>query len=161
MLKEAIVLLAKSPGVLDSILDSSQAEARILGEKIKHSLPLDESELHIDAEIKPGGRNNNDRHDIRKISIMPTADELLSQERAFLRMAEYMDNADLETSLQNLYMDNQFCLLREDMLREMREEIKDVTGAKTGRHKGTIVGIHRPVGVNMGVEKKNNPGELC
>jgi len=43
------------------------------------------------------------------------------------------------------------------MLGEIREEIRDVTGAKTGRHKGTIVEIAQAVDVYMGNDQKRQP----
>ncbi len=43
------------------------------------------------------------------------------------------------------------------MLGEIREEIRDVTGAKTGRHKGTIVEIAQPVDIYTGNDKKRQP----
>jgi hypothetical protein len=70
--------LAKSPDILDSLLKSPEGETRLLAQKIKHALSLESPNLHFDAEVKPGGRHDNDHADHRHISIMPTADELLS-----------------------------------------------------------------------------------
>lgn len=62
--------------ILDLILNSSDGETRNLGQKIKHSIPLSDEDLHIDADAKPGGRHGNDHADYRRITIMPTADEV-------------------------------------------------------------------------------------
>jgi hypothetical protein len=149
--------VANSSNILDLILKSSDGETRILGQKIKHALPLDVSELHNDAGAKPGGRHDNDHADHRKISIMPTADELLSKDRPFFRTADFIDNPDTVSSRRGIHLDNQFRLLREDMLGEIREELKILTGTKVGRHKGVIVDGLSLAGVEMGTERKRLP----
>ena len=57
------------------------------------------AELHNDAEAKPGGRHDNDHADHREISIMPTADELLSKDRPFFRTADFIDDPKIVFSL--------------------------------------------------------------
>lgn len=106
--------LAKSQGILTLILKSSEGETRILGQKIKHVLSLNSADLHVDAEVKPVGRHDNNHANYRDISIMPTSDELLSRERPFLRVADFVEKPELESSRDALYLDNQFRLLRED-----------------------------------------------
>ena len=149
--------VAGSSNILDAILKSPNGETRILGQKIKHTLPLDVSELHHDAEARPGGRHDNDHADYREISIMPTADELLSKDRPFFRTADCIDDPKLESSRYGIHLDNQFRLLREDMLGEIRDELQILTGKKTGRHKGIIVDELYPTGVEMGTERKRLP----
>lgn len=151
------LVVANSPGILESILTSSVGETRILGQKIKHALPLDASELYSDAESKPGGRHDNDHSDHREISIMPTADELLSKDRPFFRTALFINNPELVSSRCAIHLDNQFRLLREDMLGEIRDELKILTGTKVGRHKGVIVDHLSLVGVKMGTDRKRIP----
>jgi hypothetical protein len=149
--------VADSANILDTILTSPEGETRILGQKIKHALSLDASELHNDAEARPGGRHDNDHANHREISIMPTADELLSKDRPFFRTADFIDNPKLESSRYSVHLDNQFRLLREDMLGEIRDELKILTGAKAGRHKGTIVDGVSLAGVEMGTDRKRLP----
>ncbi len=149
--------VADSLNILDTILKSPDGETRILGQKIKHALPLDASELHNDAEAKPGGRHDNDHADHREISIMPTADELLSKERPFFRTADFMDVPKIVSSCHSIHLDNQFRLLREDMLGEIRDELKVLTGTKPGRHKGIIVDGLSLAGVEMGTDRKRLP----
>ncbi len=151
------VSFAKSGNILDLILNASDGHTRNLGQKIKHYLPLDPSELHIDAEAKPGGRHDNDFANHRQISIMPTSDELLSRERPFMRTTEYLENPDLAESRQVTHLDNQFRLLREDMLVEIREELQILTGAKSGRHKGVTLSDVRIADLNTGIERKRVP----
>lgn len=149
--------VARSPNILKAILKSPDGETRILGSKIEHALPLDASELHNDAEAKPGGRHDNDHADHREISIMPTADELLSKDRPFFRTADFIDDPKIVSSRHGIHLDNQFRLLREDMLAEIRDELKILTGAKPGRHRGIIVDGLSVAGVEMGTARNRLP----
>lgn len=143
-----------SPPLVELILKSPDGETRNLGQKIKHALPLDASELHIDAEAKAGGRHDNDHTDYREISIMPTSDELLSKDRPFFRTADFINSLQTGSSRSTLHLDNQFRLLREDMLGEIRDELKVLTGEKSGRHKGITIDGLSVSGLNMGTDKK-------
>jgi hypothetical protein len=149
--------VADSSNILDRILKSPDGETRNLGQKIKHALPLDASELHNDAEAKPGGRHDNDHADHRDISIMPTADELLSKDRPFFRTADFIDDPKIVSSRYSIHLDNQFRLLREDMLGEIRDELKILTGTKVGRHKGIVLDGLSLAGVEMGTDRKRLP----
>ncbi|KAF7863083.1 hypothetical protein EAF04_007166 [Stromatinia cepivora] len=129
------VLVAKSPGILDTILNSSDGDCRNLGQRIKHTLSLDASDLDKNREFGPGGRHNNDHENHRDISIMPTADELLSKERPFLRTPDtYLQ--DIDPTRLGIHIDNQFRLLREDMLGEIRDEVQKLQGLRPGHHRG-------------------------
>ena len=68
----------------------------------------------------PGGRHDNDFADIRKIKLLPTPDELVSKD-PFLRRA--VDLQEITNYTLALHVDSQFRLLREDLIRELREEI--------------------------------------
>lgn len=149
--------VARSPNILRAILQSPDGETRILGSKIEHALPLDASELHNDAEAKPGGRHDNDHADHRDISIMPTADELLSKNRPFFRTADFINDPKTSSSRHGIHLDNQFRLLREDMLTELREELRILTGAKAGRHRGIILDGLSIAGVHMGTARNRLP----
>ena len=144
--------LANSSDIMDLLLKSPDGETRNLAQKIKHSLSLDSRDLYIDADAKPGGRHDNDHADHKKISVMPTADELLSREYPFLRTADYTDDPNVLQNLTPLHIDNQFRLLREDMLGEIRKEIQILTRLKTGRHKGIVVHNLHLVGIDSGTE---------
>ena len=149
--------VAGSSSILDTILKSPDGDTRILGQNIKHALPLDAAELHNDVEVRPGGRHDNDHGDHRAISIMPTAAELLSKDRPFFRTADFIDDPNVVSSRYCIHLDNQFRLLREDMLGEIRDELKVLTGTKAGRHKGTIVDGLSLGGVEMGTDRKRLP----
>ena len=146
-----------SSNVLDLLLKSPDGETRNLGQKIKHALPLDPADLQNDADERAGGRHDNDHADHRQICIMPTADELLSKDRPFFRTADFIDDPKNLSSRCNLHLDNQFRLLREDMLGEIRDELKVLTGKKAGRHKGIIVDGLYVAGVEMGADDKRLP----
>ena len=148
------VTLARSPDIVDLLSKSRDGETRILAEKIKHSLSLDSRDLHIDADVSPGGRHDNDCTDYRRISIMPTTDELLSRERPFIRTADFIDEPTMVPTLKALHIDNQFRLLREDMLGEIRTEIQILTGVKTGRHRGITVHDLHLVRLDIGTDRK-------
>lgn len=149
--------VARSPDILKAILKSPDGETRILGIKIEHALPLAASELLQDAEVKPGGRHDNDHADYREISIIPTPDELLSKDRPFFRTADFLNDAKTVSSRHGVHLDNQFRLLREDMLVDIRDELKIWTGAKHGRHKGIIVDDLSLAGVEMGTARNRLP----
>jgi hypothetical protein len=154
------LVVANSSDVLDQILKSPDGETRILGQKIKNILPLNATELYQDTEAKSGGRHDNDHADYRQISIMPTADELLSKDRPFFRAADCIDDPQIVPSRHAIHLDNQFRLLREDMLGEIRDELKSMTKAKTSCHKGVIVGGLSLAGVEMGSDRKRLPWSL-
>lgn len=151
------VAVANSQNILDSLLTSTNGETRILGQKIKHALPQAASERHDAEGSSPGGRHDNDHADHREILIMPTADELLSKDRPFLRTADFIDDPELVSSRRDMHLDNQFRLLREDMLCEIREELKILTGQKSGRHNGIVVDGLSLAGVEVGTDRKSIP----
>jgi hypothetical protein len=152
------LMLARSSEILNPILKSPDGETRILGQKIQYELSFELSGIPSGAEAKPGGRHGNDFEDIRQISIMPSGDELLSQERPFLRIADdYIEDPQLASSRLPIHMDNLFRLLREDMIGELREELRILTGTKRGRHRGLIVDELRLTGVELGYERKRQP----
>ncbi|CAD6447396.1 0557e774-38d7-48ff-aa0d-164e8d9530c5 [Sclerotinia trifoliorum] len=153
------LLVAKSAGILDSILKSSDGETRNLGQKIKHTLSLDVSDLDRNREVGPGGRHNNDHANHRDISIMPTADELLSKERPFLRTPDtYL--RDMDSARLGIHIDNQFRLLREDMLGEIRDEIQKFQGLKSGRHRGLTFDNIKIDDIQIGDDKFREPWGL-
>jgi hypothetical protein len=70
----------------------------------------------------PGGRHDNDFADFREISLLPTNDELLSKERPFLPRLE--DVFQSPNVCSEMYLDWMFRLLREEMLAELRDDLK-------------------------------------
>ncbi|KAI0469628.1 P-loop containing nucleoside triphosphate hydrolase protein [Xylaria cf. heliscus] len=80
----------------------------------------------------PGGRHDNDFANYRDIAILPTRDELLSKERPFYLHASSITEADASNRA-SMHFDNQFRLLREDMIGDMREEFRNVASRKQKR----------------------------
>ena len=105
--------------------DSAATSLRQLGYKIHETIrSLATSEHQIDhLASNPGGRHNNDFKDFRKIAIFPTTDELLAKDPPFILPAESVLNTDPQDRVV-AHLDNQFRLLREDMLAELRDDLK-------------------------------------
>ncbi|KAK0489357.1 P-loop containing nucleoside triphosphate hydrolase protein, partial [Armillaria novae-zelandiae] len=102
-------------------------------------------------DVRPGGRHDNDFPDFRDIVILPTTDELASTEAPFLRPGTALDDPSTEAHREALYLDNQFRLLREDMIHEMREELQIALGKQKGRkHRGTVVDGMEIIDVSLG-----------
>jgi hypothetical protein len=70
----------------------------------------------------PGGRHNNDFAEINRISILPTTDELVAKDPYLPHAQETRTLAKRPDGLA-FYLDSQFRLLREDMMRDLREEM--------------------------------------
>jgi hypothetical protein len=126
---------AKDPAILDALLSSPNAETRCIAQKIKHVI-ISGITSSADLEYRPGGRHDNDFADFRRISILPTADELLCKENPFLRPSSCIDELESSEDRIAIHFDNQFRLLREDMLCDMREEIHVALGLKKGKRHG-------------------------
>ncbi|KAF2112085.1 P-loop containing nucleoside triphosphate hydrolase protein [Lophiotrema nucula] len=138
----------------ESLITASSLEIRSLGQKIKHVLSTTSS----DALEGPGGRHDNDFVDYRKIKILPTPDEFASTERPFYRRADAIDTVEVEKrGLTKL--DNEFRLLREDFLGELRSDYQIATGAKKGRRKFSIDGLQFD-GMNFGTERRRKACSL-
>ena len=129
--------LALEDRIRGRLLQSTLQEVRLRGRKIvhivdnitaKHGNPLD----------GPGGRHDNDFADIRKIEILPTSDELASKDPYLPRAQETNDRESRPGGLA-FHLDSQFRLLREDMLRDLREEVQVTHDVKKGRRKSLSV----------------------
>ncbi|KAF2637377.1 P-loop containing nucleoside triphosphate hydrolase protein [Massarina eburnea CBS 473.64] len=118
----------------ESFIKSEVQDVRNLGHKIKHVL---ESTSSNTADGGPGGRHDNDHVDFRKVKIMPTTDEFESTEKPFYRQADAFESEELGRRGQ-VHLDNQFRLLREDLLGELRNDYQTAIGAKKGRKKVVI-----------------------
>ncbi|KAK0201022.1 P-loop containing nucleoside triphosphate hydrolase protein [Desarmillaria ectypa] len=102
-------------------------------------------------DLHPGGRHDNDFPDFRQIVILPTPDEIASTEAPFLRPSWSLDDPSAEGHPESLYLDNQFRLMREDMIHELRGELRIALGKQTGRkHRGLVIDRMKIIGVNLG-----------
>ncbi|TFK32805.1 P-loop containing nucleoside triphosphate hydrolase protein [Crucibulum laeve] len=136
---------ARSPLILTPLTSSTNPGIATFGKRIQDILTtrsIPPVPLNFSNGSSPGGRHDNDFEDFRKVSILPTANEIDCTEQAFLRPSEVLDDPQTKNSRVSLHLDNQFRLLREDMLYEMREELQIATGKKKGHHRGiTIKGL--------------------
>lgn len=109
-------------------------------QKIKHVLSIHEENSSDLEENGPGGRHDNDFWEIGKIFIMPTPDEVLATARPFIRVSQAIEEAAAGVPQVRMFIDNQFRLLREDMVGEIREELRKVARTnKSGYQKGVII----------------------
>lgn len=123
--------------VLGRLLTSPQLDVRTRAHRIRHivSTVRSANELEIGG---PGGRHDNDFADIHNIAILPTPDELASKDPYLRRATEVYENEARACDL-SLHTDNQFRLLREDMLRDLQEEIQIALTSGKGRRRGLCV----------------------
>ncbi|TDL30087.1 P-loop containing nucleoside triphosphate hydrolase protein [Rickenella mellea] len=155
-LENSYIDLAKDTTITDRIVASSNLDARTIGQKIKHILETQSSGISTDSEHSPGGRHDNDFVDFRQISILPTADEIISSEPAFYRPSAWLEDSKTAGTRLGDYIDNQFRLLREDMLYEMREELQIALKKKKGHHRGFVVEGLKLLDVHCGTDSKRS-----
>ena len=134
------VTLAQDPSIIGVLAVSPDADIREIVSKITYCVKNLGTASHSDLQNGPGGRHDNDYADFREISILPTAAELEStSERAFLRPSSWLEDPSTEKTRVPDHLDNQFRLLREDMVSEMREEVQIALGKKKRNHKGFVI----------------------
>ena len=152
--------VAQDPSILPMLLDSPDFDLRTFGQKIKHFITS--LDVHGDEadEHGPGGRHDNDFSDFREIAIHPTADEIRSTEPPFIRLAETLEDPAYKDKRLTVHLDNQFRLLREDLLKELRDELQIIYGEKKGRHRGITVEGFELLDVHCGEPKKRLPWGL-
>jgi len=131
--------VAQDTTVIDSLVASLNNDIRTIAHKIKHIISSHTIGGLVTGDHGPGGRHDNDFEDFRKIVVLPTADEVTSKEQPFYRSSDELDDpATINTRL-GTYLDNQFRLLREDMVYDMREELEIMQGKKKGHRMGLMV----------------------
>lgn len=143
------------------LVTNPSSKARQLGYRIDKILRLKLSSGAV-AESDtdgPGGRHDNDFEDFRKVSIYPTRDELSSTTIPFYRRAREIAECD-PVERTGRHLDNQFRLLREDMLAELRDDILIATRKKKGRRRGLELGNLCPVGIDTGKDRHYRPCAL-
>lgn len=129
--------------IMDSgiLMQATSHEARQLGYRIRKVLQIKScaAPQSLSQASTPGGRHDNDHANFRDIAIYPTRDELLSTTKPFYQTARDVFDTD-EASRASVHLDNQFRLLREDMLAELREDLQVATGKKKGKRKLLTLG---------------------
>ena len=144
--------VAALPSIQDSLIASSQHEIREMGHLIKHILSSTSSITVHDILHGPGGRHDNDFVDFCDIAILPTADEILCRKPPFLR-ATHDDELETSETPVKVYLDNNFRMLREDMLFDIRQEVQTAL-QKGGKHRGLRVAGVCMVGVHTGTNDR-------
>lgn len=130
---------AQDTKLLDALANSSDADTRNHAAKIRHIMSAFQTGVTHADDYAPGGRHDNDFAEFRDIAILPTADEIMSSEPAFLRQSSLLDDPESVDARLGMYIDNTFRLLREDMIHEMREELHIALRKKKGHHRGLVV----------------------
>jgi hypothetical protein len=132
--------LANDPSIIGVLSKSSRPEVEDALKKIGRAVAASSPSAISSAQDAPGGRHSNDQSDFRDILILPTADELtFTSERTFLRPSHCLEDPSTEPNRVSIHLDNQFRLLREDMLYEMREELQIALGKKQGKSRGFVI----------------------
>lgn len=152
--------LIGDPAIMKQLLSSKKVEIRNLAHQIKKRLTSSGQSGSSHDEYGPGGRHDNDFTNFREIAIVPTADEVQSNQPAFIRPSTLFDEDDTDKVRKATYLDNHFRLLREDMLYELREDLE----ADKKRKNRTVVikdlkvfdFHHRP----QGYQPENSKGGL-
>ncbi|KAI0434472.1 P-loop containing nucleoside triphosphate hydrolase protein [Xylaria sp. FL1042] len=128
------------------LLGSTRLDVRSRGHRIKHII---ENLVagHSTNASGPGGRHDNDFSQINRIAILPTADELSVNDPYLPRAHETNTLAQRPDGL-TYHLDGQFRLLREDMVRDMREEIHVALNMQKKQRRAfsvehlSMVGVH-------------------
>ncbi|PWY84476.1 putative AAA family ATPase [Aspergillus sclerotioniger CBS 115572] len=144
-----------------SLFESPSREIRSHAYKIKHLLQMKSSKAtsSADPDFCPGGRHDNDFADYRKIAIYPTSDEFLSTKKPFYRRGQEIAEVAVETRL-TAHLDNQFRLLREDMLSDIRDEFQIARGQKKGRQAAPLLGELTLAQIRYGDDRRLRPCTL-
>lgn len=136
--RAAYISTAQDSFIMRVLSGSPSFQIRCVGQRVRHILDTIDTVSYAEAQYGAGGRHDNDYADFRQVSILPTADELTSEELPFLRVADAIDDADQTVNRLAVHLDNQFRLLRDDMLTEMREELHIMLGKKSGNRRGLM-----------------------
>ena len=153
---------AEMSSILTLLCNSSSQKIVTLGKKITEILAVATPVTMTGPSCgaNPGGRHDNDFADFRLISILPTSEELSSTNPPFLRPSIMLEDPGTESNRVGIHLDNQFRLLREDMLYEMREELDVALGRKKGHHKGVKIDGLSVKEIDLGLPKKRTKWAL-
>lgn len=144
------------------LLNRPSAKAREIGYQIQHMLRskfmLNGVSSNTFGVEGPGGRHDNDFEDFRETQIYPTTDESSSMIRPFYRTAAEIAEIEPESRLRH-HLDNQFRLLREDMLAELRDDVKSsMSQRKSQRRPVLVLPRLKLFGIDSGDQTR---GQLC
>ncbi|RAH86736.1 hypothetical protein BO86DRAFT_72682 [Aspergillus japonicus CBS 114.51] len=136
-----------------TFLDSPSLEIRTIGYRIQSIMKTIRAKVDLDDRYWPGGRHDNDFEDFREISILPTPDEIASVEIPYYRRMCDVYNVP-EAQRAATHYDNQFRLLREDLLAELRNDLQIARGQKKGRRSAPPVHGLCLTGVGCGTDDR-------
>lgn len=142
----AFIPLGQDENIKKKLVESTSPDVRSRGNRIKHIIENLIAGHSTDAD-GPGGRHDNDFTQISKIAIIPTADEL-SADNPYLPRAHETNTLAQRPDGLAYHMEGQFRLLREDMVREMREEIRVALNTQKRQRRGfsvdhlSMIGVH-------------------
>lgn len=138
----AVDITVDAKAILDSglLLLSSSVRLRNQAHRIRYLLDMKcSATAPLPSGITAGGRHDNDFPDFRSITILPTADEMGCTEKPFYRavhdISRLSGNQRIADSL-----DNQFRLVREDMMSGLRDDFQVAQGTKKGRRSAFRIG---------------------
>jgi hypothetical protein len=134
---------ASDTDVIRTLLHSLDPETRSNGRKISHVISLYPNDEVVPSDWleAPGWRHDNDPYSYQNISILPTPDEINSTERPYLKTVDEIDDLKLTCPVEmfNVHVENQFRLLREDLVHDTRENVQVALGNKKGKHTGEFI----------------------
>lgn len=139
-------------------IDADDRDLRTTGYRIAHVLDAKKTVIAQD-EPGPGGRHDNDYANFRKVAKFPTDDELMSTETAFYRPADAIAQLPF-AQRPGVHLDNQFRLLREDFLAELRDDVNASQNPAKGRRPRTRLTGLSLVGGHCGNAKFRTPFAL-
>ncbi|PYH88610.1 AAA family ATPase [Aspergillus ellipticus CBS 707.79] len=144
-----ILGIARESGERRSFLDSPSLRVRTIGYRIDSILQTLTVNVPTADDYRPGGRHDNDLADFRQIRILPTPDEIVSTVLPYYRRADEIYRLPQDQRPVAQY-DNQFRLLREDLLAELRNDLQIARGQKKGRRSARPIDGLRFHGVDCG-----------
>ncbi|KAF3923850.1 hypothetical protein ABW21_db0205876 [Orbilia brochopaga] len=125
--------MIEDPAILEKICNADVPEIRLIGHKLKYWVDcVSNAKDATEGDSLPGGRHDNDFSDFRKISVIPTPDEIHSPDEPSLpKTADALSVPGLHRI--GSYLDCQFRLLRYEMLNEVKSDYHEfIKGKKVG-----------------------------
>ena len=136
----SFVALMQNDSIQKRLQESNVQEVRLRAQKIAYiATNLTASSAFQSERLDgPGGRHDNDSADISKICILPTADELSTKD-PYLPQAHETSALALQPGGLTYHLDAQFRLLREDMLGDLKEEIRMAPNMQKGQRRSLSI----------------------
>lgn len=119
-----VLEVARNTSIQQQMLKHSHMEVRLRVRRIIHAIAVIEGHKPK-VPNGPGGRHDNDFEDIHSINVIPSAEELASEDPYLPRLQDVEENLDEPASLA-AQLDRQFRLLREDMIYDIRDELNHI-----------------------------------